>query len=612
MTQRSWGPNLEKDGGVAFRLWAPAEEAVMLLAEGREISMQRSDDGWHRLKTEANAGNSYAFRLGDGTVLPDPAAHAQVGDVHGPSRVVDHDAYTWQTPDWTGRPWAEAVLYELHVGAFTPEGTFRGAIARLAHLRALGITAIELMPVAHFAGRRGWGYDGVLLHAPHPAYGTPDDLKALVDAAHGQGMMVLLDVVYNHFGPIGNMLPRIAPGFFHPERHTPWGAAIAFDEPAVRRYFIENALQWIVDYRFDGLRLDATEQIEDESETHLLIELAETVRAAAPDRHIHLAVEDQHSRKSLLTRDGGVVKHYTAGWNDEFHHALHIVATGETGGYYKNFLGDTIGTLREATARGFVGADRSKDRVGPAPQDPLPPDVNINFLQNHDQIGNRAFGDRLTTLVDPNLLKVMTALLILSPPIPLFFMGEEYGERRPFQFFADFEGELAHATKAGREAEAEKSGGMPQGKTMKDLPNPLAGGTFQRSKLDWSRASTPEGRQHMDFVRDLIRLRQQHVAPLLKRERVEPHVLPASGNVVAIDWRFSHGTLSLRANLAEEGETRSALPGEPIYVFSPRENAGPWISVAFDPAQRISEPNLSSAVPTQVIFERSPCISATS
>ncbi len=602
---RSWGPVLEKDGSVTFRLWAPLEETITLLVGSREITMQRTNDGWHRLRTNAETGEGYAFRLSDGTTLPDPAAGAQLDDVHGRSLIVDHHAYPWKNIGWNGRPWAQAVLYELHIGTFTPEGTFRAAIERLPHLGALGITAIELMPVAHFAGKRGWGYDGVLLHAPHPAYGSPDDLKALIDAAHGHGIMVLLDVVYNHFGPVGNTLPRLAPGFFHSERHTPWGVGIAFDTPAVRRYFIENALQWIVDYRFDGLRLDATEEIIDESEAHLLIELAETVRAAAPGRHIHLTVEDQLSRKSLLNRDGGTVRHYTAGWNDEFHHGMHIAATGETGGYYRNFLDDTIGTIREATAKGFVRADRAKDRVGPAPQDPLPPDVNINFLQNHDQIGNRAFGDRLTTQADPDLLRVMTALLMLSPPVPLLFMGEEYGEEQPFQFFVDFEGELADATKAGREEEAEKFGGMPQGKTRNDLPDPLSEATFGRSKLDWSRAASPEGRRQIDFVRKLIGLRQQYIAPLLQAGALEPHILAAGDGIVAIDWRSPRGTLLLRAHLTAETAALPALPGEAILTLSARAEAGPWISVAFDRTQRIAEPKLPSAVSTQMIFERS-------
>ncbi|MCJ8052929.1 malto-oligosyltrehalose trehalohydrolase [Shinella curvata] len=612
MTRRSWGPILEKEGGVTFRLWAPEEETVTLVVAGRESAMRQTGDGWHSLRTNAKPGDDYAFRLFDGMTLPDPAAHAQAHDVHGPSRVVDHGGYPWKHTGWTGRPWEEAILYELHIGTFTPEGTFRAAIDRLPHLRNIGITAMEIMPVSHFAGTRGWGYDGVLPYAPHTAYGTPDDLKALIDAAHGHGIMVLLDVVYNHFGPVGNVLPRLAPRFFHPERHTPWGSSIAFDEAAVRRYFIENALHWLVDYRFDGLRFDATEEIIDDSEPHLLIELAETVRAATPGRHTHLVVEDQLSRRSLLNRDDGVTRHYTAGWNDEFHHALHVLATGETGGYYKDFLDDTLGTLQAAAAKGFARADRAKDRIGPAPQDPLPPDVNINFLQNHDQIGNRAFGDRLTTLADPHMLRVMTALLMLSPPVPLIFMGDEYGEEQPFQFFVDFEGELAQATKAGREVEAEKFGGLPEGKTIDDLPDPLADETFLRSKLDWTRAASPEGRRHMDFIRDLIRLRQQHIVPLLKNGRVEPHIPPAGDGIVAIDWRSSAGTLQLRAHLTAGGGVQPSVPGDTIFSLSPRESSGPWICVALDRTRRVLEPKMRSVVPTEVIFERPPCTSATS
>lgn len=612
MTRRSWGPILEEGGGVTFRLWAPDEETITLVVAGREIAMRQTGDGWHSLRADAQAGDDYAFRLSDGTTLPDPASHAQAHDVHGPSRIVDHGVYPWKHTGWTGRPWEEAILYELHIGTFTPEGTFRAAIDRLPHLRNIGVTALEIMPVSQFAGTRGWGYDGVLPYAPHPAYGTPDDLKALIDAAHGQDIMVLLDVVYNHFGPVGNVLPRLAPRFFHPERHTPWGSSIAFDEAAVRRYFIENALHWLVDYRFDGLRFDATEEIVDDSEPHLLIELAETARTTTAGRHIHLVVEDQLSRRSLLNRDGGIARHYTAGWNDEFHHALHVVATGEKGGYYEDFLDDTLGTLREAAAKGFARADRAKDRVGPAPQDPLPPDVNINFLQNHDQIGNRAFGDRLTTLADPDMLRVMTALMMLSPPVPLIFMGDEYGEEQPFQFFVDFEGELAQATKAGREAEARKFGGLPEGKTMDDLPDPLAGETFERSKLDWARAASPEGLRHMEFIGDLTRLRQRHIVPLLKHRRVEPHILPPGDGTVAIDWHSPAGTLQLRANLTTGGEAQPSVPGETIFTLSPCKSSGPWISVAFDRTRRILEPKMRSVVPTEVIFERPPCISATS
>ncbi|MXN47254.1 malto-oligosyltrehalose trehalohydrolase [Shinella kummerowiae] len=587
-TPKSWGPSVLPDGRVRFRLWAPAEEKVALVACGWKILMQMGDDGWHTVETSlVQLGDTYHFRLSDGTDIPDPASHAQEDGVDGASILVHHDTHVWCNPDWRGRAWEEAVVYEMHVGTFTPEGTFRAAIDRLPHLYHMGITAIELMPVAHFAGRRGWGYDGVLHYAPHTAYGTPEDLKALIDAAHGHGIMVLLDVVYNHFGPVGNMLPRIAPAFFHPERHTPWGAALAFEREPVRRYFIENALHWLVDYRFDGLRFDATEQVIDDSERHMLIELAEAVRETLPHRPVHLVVEDQASRKSLLNRDGGTVHHYTAGWNDEFHHALHIIATGEGKGHYAPFADNAGTVLREAAAMGFVQADRTQDRIGPAPQDRLPPQVNVNFLHNHDQIGNRAFGERLSVLADPMLLNVMTALLLLAPPIPMLFMGEEYGEQQPFLFFADFEGELAHAVKQGRKAEAKKFGGMPKGKTAKDLPDPGAEDTFQRSKLDWSRLVSPDGRRQADFVRELIRLRREHVVPLLAAPgTARPHILPAEDGIFAVDWHFHTATLGIRANLGKQEKPWPEIGGETIFALSNGAAAGPSISVAIDRSQQ--------------------------
>ncbi|WP_439628965.1 malto-oligosyltrehalose trehalohydrolase [Shinella sp.] len=582
-TPRTWGPRILEDGRVQFRLWAPAENAVTLLVGGYDIGMQAEDDGWHAVETDrARPGDAYTFRLADGREIADPGSHAQKNGVEGPSIIVDHGRYAWQNPGWKGRPWEEAVVYELHIGTFTPEGTFRAAIERLAHLRDIGITAIEIMPVAHFAGRRGWGYDGVLHYAPHSAYGTPDDLKALVDAAHGHGLMVLLDVVYNHFGPAGNILPRIAPPFFHPERHTPWGAALAFERQAVRRYFIENALHWIVDHRFDGLRFDATEEIEDESESHMLLEMAQTIRQAVPDRQIHLIVEDQLSRKGLLNRDGGIVHHYTAGWNDEFHHALHVIATGEQQGHYAAFVEKPYEALSAATARGFIHADRNRDRVGPAPQDPLPPQVNVNFLQNHDQIGNRAFGDRLVTVADPTLLNVMTAFLLLAPPVPMMFMGEEYGEDRPFLYFADFEGDLARAVQQGRKKEAEKFGGLKPGQTIADLPDPVSEETLQRSKLDWSRAASPDGRRQIAFVRELIRLRQMHVVPLLVEAAPEPHVFSTEEGVLAIDWRFPAATLGIRANFTREGKQWPSIGGEAIFELTAGTAPGPSIIVAVD------------------------------
>lgn len=584
--QGNWGPTLLGNGRVRFRLWAPAEEHVRLVAPGCEIDMDPVGDGWHAVETElVRPGTAYAFRLADGREIADPASRAQEDSVEGRSLLVDHARYPWRNAEWKGRPWEEAVLYELHIGAFTPEGTFRAAIDRLPHLREIGITAVEIMPVAHFAGNRGWGYDGVLLYAPHNAYGTPEDLKALIDAAHDHGIMVLLDVVYNHFGPVGNALPRIAPPFFHPERHTPWGAAVAFEREPVRRYFIENALHWIVDYRFDGLRLDATEEIEDESGAHVLLELAQAVRTAASDRIVHLVVEDQLSRRSLLNRDGGIVRYYTAGWNDEFHHALHVIATGERQGHYAPFVDKPFDALHEAAVRGFVFSDRGRDRAGPAPQDRLPSQVNVNFLQNHDQIGNRAFGDRLIDLAEPSLLNVMTALLLLAPPIPMLFMGEEYDERRPFLFFTDLEGDLAEAVREGRRNEASKFGGLTLGKSVEDLPDPNAEETLIRSRLDWPRAASPDGLRKMAFVRDLIRLREKHVVPLLA-DLADPHTLPAEDGVFAADWCFSEARLAIRANLTSARRTWPPAGRETLFALGSGSDGGPAIVVTLDRSRR--------------------------
>lgn len=593
--EASWGARVLDNGGVRFCLWAPAQGRVDLVLGERELAMRDCGGGWFEVETDlAGPGDAYRFRLADGTAIADPASRAQAGDVEGPSLVVDHSAYRWRADNWTGRPWEEAVLYELHIGTFTPEGTFSAARERLAHIRDLGVTAVEIMPVAHFAGRRGWGYDGVLHHAPYSTYGTPDELKAFVDAAHEAGLMVLLDVVYNHFGPVGNRLPQLAPQFLDLDRTTPWGASIAFEQPAVRRYFIESARQWICDYRFDGLRLDAIEQIADNSETHFLLELAGELRAAAGERHLHLVVEDQFSRRGLLRRGpDGKARHYTAGWNDEFHHALHVVATGETKGHYVHFARDPYGLLRKAVAEGFATVDPSRDTLRPVPGGLLPPNVHVNFLQNHDQVGNRAFGDRLSTLVEPALLEVLTALLMLSPAAPLLFMGEEYGERRPFHFFADFAAEVAHATRLGRREEAENFGGLPPGRTVDDLPDPLDEESFYSSRLDWPRAASKGGRRHMARLKALARLRRQFVEPLLaKGGRVAPKILPAEDGVLAVDWAFADATLQIRANL-----TAGTKP-------APKLTAAPFHAVPEGVAQAgaLSGPSLVAAIARPAAF----------
>ncbi|MEY9324497.1 malto-oligosyltrehalose trehalohydrolase [Sinorhizobium fredii] len=570
---KTWGANLTSGDVAHFRLWAPDERAVRLVLDGVSHSMRAVEGGWFEVSARARAGDRYWFELSDGSCVADPAACAQAEGAFGPSVLVDHSAYGWKSASWRGRPWEEAIISELHVGCFTPEGTFRAAAERLPHLAEAGITAIEIMPVAEFQGVRGWGYDGVLPYAPHHAYGTPDDLKALVDAAHGLDMMVLLDVVYNHFGPEGNDLTRYASRFFNSDRPTPWGASIAFEEPAVRRFFIENALYWLRDFRFDGLRLDATDQIRDTSEPHFLAALAREASETLADRNVHLVVEDATRRRNLVRRnDDGTVALYTAGWNDDFHHAFHVVATGEDRGFYQPFAKHPWQAMREAMSDGFVSPKTAKG-IALDPTDGLhrtdgrvPPQARVSFLQNHDQIGNRAFGERLASLGDSVQLRVMTALLMLSPQIPLLFMGEEYGETQPFLFFADYQDELGAAVRRGRLEEARSFGGMPHGKTADDLPDPLDPRTFAASKLHWERAESGAGRSHLAFMRQLADVRRRHIVPLLSDCSLPSFkVHPARDGIVAIDWSFGGPVLELRANLSADRCAVPPIHGEPIF-----------------------------------------------
>ncbi len=432
----SWGAAVTGPGEVDFRLWAPGQKGLRLRLGDKDLPMLAAGDGWFELRADnVEPGAPYAFVLADGLAVPDPASRRQQGDVHGSSLVTDPDAYAWRNAAWKGRPWEEAVIYEMHVGTFTPQGTFAAAGKRLAHLASLGITAIELMPVAQFSGDRGWGYDGVLLYAPHRAYGTPDEMKGFIDAAHGHGLMVLLDVVYNHFGPDGNYLPRLAPEFFDPAEKTPWGPAIAYGQEPVRRYAIENALYWLGEFRLDGLRLDAIDQIRDAtSAVHMLVDLAREVRQKWPDRYIHLTTEDNRNITALHERDAQRdVALYTAEWNDDFHNAAHAIATGESEGYYAHFAENAVAKLARSLAEGYVfqGDAAWGDNGRGEPSSHLPPTTFIDFLQNHDQTGNRAFGERLTLLADPAMLRALSAILALSPHIPMFFMGEEYRRDSP-------------------------------------------------------------------------------------------------------------------------------------------------------------------------------------
>ncbi|HZF98743.1 MAG TPA: alpha-amylase family glycosyl hydrolase, partial [Pseudoxanthomonas sp.] len=371
-----------------FRVWAPSCRSLAVqLEDGSSTLLAARADGFFEGSVACGAGALYRYVLDDGSALADPASRAQDGGVDGPSLIVDPAAYRWQHPQWTGRPWTKAVAYELHAGAF---GGFSGIQARLPELADLGVTALQLMPIAQFPGTRNWGYDGVLPYAPAACYGSPDELKAMVDAAHGLGLMVMLDVVYNHFGPDGNVMPRLAAPFFRDDLETPWGSAIDFRRPQVRDFFIHNALYWLMEYRFDGLRLDAVHAI---SERDWLLELARTVRATVePGRHVHLVLENEHNDAGLLEQTA--VPGFDAQWNDDAHHVLHVLLTGEDDAYYADYAGDPTAGLARWLGEGFVYQGQSctyrdgEHRGQPSAH--LPPTAFVNCLQNHDQVGNRA------------------------------------------------------------------------------------------------------------------------------------------------------------------------------------------------------------------------------
>jgi maltooligosyltrehalose trehalohydrolase len=549
---KSWGADYVRAGEVRFRLWSPSSEQIDLQLCDSIAPMTPQEDGWFELlATGVVAGSAYSYLLPGGRRVPDPASRAQHDDVHGPSLVVDPTAYAWKDEPWRGRPWEEAVIYELHIGTFTPEGTFRSAMTKLDYLAELGVTALEIMPVAQFGGNRGWGYDGVLLYAPHRAYGSPEDMKAFVDAAHGKGLMVFLDVVYNHFGPDGNYLPLLAPDFFDRGRSTPWGAAIAYERRAVRDFFIENALYWLDEFHLDGLRFDAADQIRDpKSSPEILEEIASRVRGEFPDRTIHLITEDNRNVTHLHARGPeGRPTSFTAEWNDDFHTAAHVFATGETAGYFADFRDAPLSKLARTLTEGFAyqgepSAHRNGERRG-EPSRHLPPSAFVNFLQNHDQVGNRAFGERLGLLTDPVLVQCLTAILILTPGTPLLFMGEEWGETRPFLFFTDFEGELAAAVRTGRRREF--SAFLREDQQIPD-PNDIS--SFESSKLNWAATTHEPHSRVLSYIRHLLRVRQRHLVPLFAGMREScGKVLASENGSLAVDWVVDNTTLSLRANL---------------------------------------------------------------
>jgi maltooligosyltrehalose trehalohydrolase len=520
-----FGTTLSKRGAT-FSLWAPSAHTVDVIVDSGILQpMSFLGDGWYEASvSDAHDGSDYRFRIDGGILVPDPASRFQPNGPFGDSRVVDPRRFVWSDDQWRGRPWNEAVIYEVHVGAFTPEGTYAALTERLHYLRGLGITALELMPLADCPGARTWGYDGVLPFAPNESYGRPSDLKRLIERAHALGLMVFLDVVYNHFGPSGNFLPSYAKSFFS-DRCTPWGPGLNFDRAAshvVREFFIHNALYWLEEFHFDGLRFDAVHAIADDGEPHILAELAERVHSAIFGRQLHLIVENDNNEAQWLERDAcRRPRFYTAQWNDDFHHCWHVLLTGETEGYYEDYAEDPWSRLARSLAEGFAyqgeaSAHRAGGERGESSRH-LPPIAFIAFLQDHDQIGNRAFGERLSSIADLNRVCLARAVLLLSPQIPMIFMGEEWQASSPFLYFVDFADDpaLSIAVREGRRGEFGRFKAFATAEACAPIPDPTIEDTFIRSKLDWSECRSPASAQAYREHKELLSMRVKEIIPLL-------------------------------------------------------------------------------------------------
>ncbi len=555
MTHYTHGPQVLDDGTTRFTLWAPnAQRVELVLDDARAQAMTSEAEGFYTITVPAPEGTLYRFRINGEIDVPDPASRWQDDDIHDPSVVMGEDKYPWQNVDWKGRPWHETVLYELHPGLM---GGYAGIEARLPALATLGVTAIELMPIADFPGARNWGYDGVLPYAPDKAYGSADELKHLIDSAHGMGIMVFLDVVYNHFGPDGNYLSTYAADFFNAQADTPWGPAIDFSRPQVRQFFAENALYWLNEFRFDGLRLDAVHAIIDQQ---WLPEMAAFVRDnVSPDREIHLVLENEANTASPLSQG------FDAQWNDDAHHVLHHILTGETRAYYADFSQDPTTKLARMLAEGFVyQGDPSPFHDGELRgerSDHLAPTAFVLFLQNHDQIGNRAFGERLTELLAdrPDALRAAVALQLLCPHIPLIFMGEELGARSPFLYFTSHsETDLVNAVREGRRREFAGFNDFSDPQVLASIPDPNETDTYERSALQVA-DSDPAAARWLALYRLLLDLRRERITPGLPGA-VSMGAQVLGDGAVSARWRLGNGkVLTLYANLGASDIVSDAL-----------------------------------------------------
>ncbi len=536
--------------------------------------------GWHEIELAgACAGASYRYvvqtRESAALAVPDPASRSNPGGVHAASIIVDPESYAWQSHEWRGRAWPDAVLYELHIGTFTQEGTFSAAREQLPDLKLLGVTGLQIMPLAAFPGARNWGYDGVLPFAPAPCYGSPADLKAMIDRAHELGMMVLLDVVYNHFGPEGNYLHAYCPEFFNSAHRTPWGAAINFDgegNRTVREFFVHNALYWIEEYRFDGLRLDAVHAIRDQSSLHIVAEIAAAIRAGpGRSRHVHLVLENNANQARYLERGAqGEPSIASAQWDDDVHHALHVLVSGEADGYYADYKAEPLKMLGRALAEGFAYQGEYsifRERARGEPSGGLPPAAFVGFLQNHDMVGNRAFGTRIPAFGDSRLIPAAYACLLLAPQIPMLFMGEEFEASTPFLYFCDFGPELALAVANGRRREFKRFAAFASDAAVQRIPDPNAESSFAASKLRWAERHAAPHRERLDFIRELLALRRHYLAPHLS-ERMHAGSFEIADEVLRVNWLLANGrSWCLLAHFGKHA-AYAALPETGTRVFS--------------------------------------------
>ncbi|MGB6103179.1 MAG: malto-oligosyltrehalose trehalohydrolase [Pusillimonas sp.] len=571
MFEYSFGAVPRGGGQVKFRLWAPNAPDVYLEREGHApVRMAAVQDGFHEILCEGAPGMRYRYRLDEQWCVADPASRQQDGDVHDASIVQDTQAYTWRNNDWRGLPWKDTVLYEIHPGL---AGGFRGVQEKLAELAELGVTAVELMPIGDFPGPRNWGYDGTLPYAPDCAYGTPDDLRLLIDTAHGMGMQVFLDVVYNHFGPEGNYLGVYASDFFNRDLNTPWGDGIDFSKRQVRDFFTENALYWLEEFRFDGLRLDAAHAISDRG---WLIEMQRFVRARLePGRHVHFILEHEDNAASLL-RQG-----FDAQWNDDAHHVLHHILTGETQGYYGAFVDNPTRHLAKCLAEGFVYQGESNPTRGGRPHgEPsadLSPTAFIFFLQNHDQTGNRAYGERLSSLCgrQPRRLRAAIALQMLTPHIPMIFMGEECGSTAPFLYFTSFgDPDLQRCVREGRLKEFSNMHGRARGGKVPAVPDPGSMKTWEASRVAPGVHDALGLSWHALYKR-LLDVRREFIRPCLEGSVSESVEVVGELAVLAC-WRMGNASrLRIHCNFSRDDIVLGKkMSGSEQIIFASQDQAG--------------------------------------